>query len=114
MTDIIIFILVLLLLIVAGKKSIRHFKGECSCSSSAGTGKREEKKLSEIRDVVSFHVDGMHCENCERRIEDRLNSLDGLSAEADFKKRICTVSSEGKIDIQKVRSIIEDLGYTVR
>ena len=66
MVDALIILIVIILLFIALKGSVKHFKGEGSCckggSSILKTG---EKKLD--GPVVSekrIRVSGMHCENC--------------------------------------------------
>lgn len=63
---------------------------------------------------VIIKVNGMHCEGCEKRIENKLEDIKGIKeVEADYKKGIVTVKTKSKIDDKTLKDAIEDLGFKV-
>lgn len=59
-------------------------------------------------------ISGMTCENCARRVENTLNSLDGVWAKVDLNSGAAKVYSKTEIDINEIRGIIAKAGYTVQ
>ncbi|WP_163631126.1 heavy-metal-associated domain-containing protein [Paludibacter sp. 221] len=58
-------------------------------------------------------VETLKCQNCATRLEDILNTVDGLSAKVDFATKTAYIDSERDIDNEEVKYIIEFAGYTV-
>ena len=56
----------------------------------------------------------MHCENCERSIENELNKIDGLIAKADFKKGVVNISYDREIDEEKCFDAIKKAGFDIK
>ena len=111
MADAVIIAVVALLLVFAAKKSLKHFKGDCCCSSShSGKGK---KTIGEVNERIEFSVSGMKCQGCADKIECAIGKLKGVFAEADYKSGKCIVSSEERIDEKEIERIISSLGYKV-
>ncbi len=64
---------------------------------------------------IKLKVDGMHCKSCEMLVKEEVGELAGVKGvEADWKEGSVTVKYDGKIDTEKVRKAISDLGYKVR
>lgn len=65
--------------------------------------------------VVNFKIEGMHCVSCGMNIDDGLEELDGvLEAKTNFAKaETRIVYNEKKIDAQRLRKTIVELGYTI-
>lgn len=107
-----IVILVLLAVIAVAVGHFRkHFSGG-GCCGSAGTAIRREKTLAEppIGEVV-FCVEGMHCENCQARIENALNSLEGVACRVDLREKTVTVTYSRPVPQEELHRRIENLGY---
>ena len=77
----IILVLVLAVLILAVKSTVKHFRGECSCcGGSKGLIKETEKKLSNpIVGKKTISIEGMTCDHCRQSVEKALNAKDGVS-----------------------------------
>lgn len=84
----IILVLVLAVLILAVKSTVKHFRGECSCcGGSKGLIKETEKKLSNpIVGKKTISIEGMTCDHCRQSVEKALNAMDGGSARVNLKK----------------------------
>ena len=61
----------------------------------------------------SLSVDGMHCSNCARRIENAFNSKDGLWARADIGQKKVDLLSKKEIPEDECRKIVSGAGYTL-
>ena len=85
----IILVLVLAVLILAVKSTVKHFRGECSCcGGSKGLIKETEKKLSNpIVGKKTISIEGMTCDHCRQSVEKALNAMDGVSARVNLKKK---------------------------
>lgn len=60
-------------------------------------------------------VEGMSCSHCENAVKKAVGALDGVSAvTVDMKGKTVTVEYEdSKVSPDRIKSEIEDLGYTV-
>lgn len=60
-------------------------------------------------------VEGMSCSHCENAVKKAVGALDGVSAvTVDLKGKTVTVEYEdSKVSPDRIKSEIEDLGYTV-
>lgn len=64
--------------------------------------------------VLEVTVDGMVCANCARRVENALNSLDGVWARVeDVGSGRTTVRTKSAPDEAALRSAVRQAGYTV-
>ncbi|MFO7827938.1 MAG: cation transporter [Bacteroidales bacterium] len=80
----------------------------------------EAKDTAEIEKVnvqkVQLNINGMTCTGCENAIQKTINEFDGVySSKADHQKGIAIVEIDStKIDLQKVESAINELGYEAK
>ena len=56
-------------------------------------------------------VDGMTCHNCQRHVENALNTLPDTLAEVNLSARNVTVWTKGDADEEVIRKAIRDAGY---
>ena len=95
-------------------KKIRHGSGCC------GEHEAPDKKVK-VADrnkdhypySVKLTIDGMVCGNCVRRVENTLNSLDGIWAKVDLGNKEAEVLSKAQVDNEIFVNAIRDVGYTV-
>ena len=59
-------------------------------------------------------VDGMTCSNCVRRVENALNRLDGVWAEADLGQEMARVRMKRPLEDRVLADAVRDAGYRVR
>ena len=111
-------IFVLAIIVVCAILSIRkRIKYGSSC---CGTHDAAPKKIR-VRDKNKAHypynytliVDGMHCANCARRIENALNSKDGVWASVKLEYKTVFVRSKKQLDWAELSKVISDAGYTL-
>ena len=63
--------------------------------------------------VYRLKVDGMHCANCARRVENALNSMEGSWATVDLGNKEVMLLRKSEITEQELASVIAKAGYTV-
>lgn len=108
----VIIILVIVVIAAAGIRStIRHFKGQGGCCG--GSYRPKKKKLSRTIYQKSFKVDGMHCENCKKRVEEAINDIKGVAGKVNLRKGELTVFYAEKVDDELILSKIRKAGYNV-
>lgn len=60
-------------------------------------------------------VDGMHCEGCEKRIQNALKNLKEIKKViANYKKGTVNIILKKDISEVKIKEIIEDIGFFVK
>lgn len=113
MQDYIMLAILLIILAFAILRTKKHFKGGGCCGSGSNTI-RDKKTLTspKIGEKV-LTVEGMHCENCEIRVENALNRLDGVACKVNLKKNIATVSYSTEVSDEQLKETVERLGYKV-
>lgn len=113
MTDIIIIAIVAVVLILALRSAVRHFRGEGGCCGG-GTYKAKEKKLSAVAAQKTAIVEGMSCQHCVNRVMEAVNAIEGASARVHLKKGTVTISMDRPIEDEIIVSAIENAGYEVK
>lgn len=119
MVDAVIIIAVILLMALAAKQSLKHFRGEGSCcgggSSKASKVEMKEKILSgPILGRKTIKIDGMHCEHCVQNVMGAINQIQGVSAKVYLDTKEAVISYEKKVSDDVLRQAVEDAGYKVR
>ena len=94
-------------------RTVKHFKGGGCCGSGSNTI-RDKKTLTEpkIGEKV-LTVEGMHCENCEIRVENALNRLENVACKVSWKKKTAIVSYSKEVSNDLLKDIVERHGYQV-
>ena len=113
-----IIILVLLAIIICAIFSIqkRIKYGSACCGTRDAAPKKirvKDKNKSHYPYSYTLTVDGMHCSNCTRHVENALNSIDGLWATASLEKKSVTVLSKMELEASDLESEVREAGYTV-
>lgn len=113
MENLIILALVAGIVVFALMRFRKHFRGG-GCCGSGGNTIRDKKSLSEpkIGEKI-LSVQGMTCENCEIRVENALNRVDGAAAKVSWKKKCAVVSYNREISNDVLKTAVEKLGYQV-
>ena len=114
-----IVIYIILALIIAGAvygtvRRVRH--GSACCGEHEAAPKKirvSDKNKKNYRYLYELRVDGMHCANCARRVENAFNSQDGLWAMADIGEKTVTLRSKKALDDPYCRELISGAGYTL-
>ena len=119
MADAVIIIAVILLMVLAAKQSLKHFRGEGSCcgggNSKASKVKMKEKILSgPILGRKTIKIDGMHCEHCVQNAMEAINQIQGVSAKVYLDTKEAVISYEKEVSDDVLRQAVENAGYKVR
>ncbi|MGI6148283.1 MAG: heavy-metal-associated domain-containing protein [Firmicutes bacterium] len=60
-----------------------------------------------------MHLQGLSCGHCQRRVEQALNAIPGVTARADLTNQQAAVTMSAAVDDQTLRSAVEEAGYQV-
>lgn len=112
MENVVIVAALLMVLILGLRHGKKHFSGGGCCGSGSNTI-RTKKTLTEpeIGRMV-LRVEGMHCENCQARVENALNRLDGVACLVDLRKKTATVRYSRPVAAEELCQTLEKLGYS--
>ena len=113
MTDFVIAGILIILIIIGIRSSVKHFKGEGGCCGGGSSVKVKRKKLKQVVKERTVIIEGMTCEHCKARVESRLNELDGVSAKVNLKRKTAVVSMEKDVQDEVIKKAIENSGYEV-
>ena len=59
-------------------------------------------------------IDGMCCERCAKRVEDKLSTAkNAVSVDVKFKKKIAVIRSREEVSDEEIRTLVTDAGYSV-
>ncbi len=59
-------------------------------------------------------IDGMCCERCAKRVEDRLlTAKNVVSADVKFKKNLAVIRSREEVDDAEIKALVADAGFSV-
>lgn len=113
MTDAIIMVILVILIIIGIRSTVKHFKGEGGCCGGGSSAKVKRKKLKQVVKQRTVMIEGMTCEHCRTRVESRLNALDGVSAKVKLKKKTAFVNMEKDVSDELLKRTVENAGYEV-
>ena len=113
MQDYIIIGILLAIIVIAVIRTKKHFKGG-GCCGSGSSAIRSRKTLSapKLGEKV-LTIEGMHCENCEIRVENALNRLEDVACRVSLKKKTATVSYSAEVSDELLKNTVERMGYNV-
>ena len=113
-STIIIIIILAVILFFAIKNSIPHFRGEGGCCGGGGREKKiKPAKLDKVISTKTVKIEGMRCENCNIRVQNALNRVEGINAKVNGEKNEALIQMGREVDDGEIREIIEKLGYRV-
>ena len=116
MINIILFALIVVLLCFAGYFGYKNLKGGGCC------GNHDSEKKIRVHDKnpahypyqVQMEIGGMTCNHCKQRVENALNSEDGVWAEVNLKAGKALVRMKQQINDDELRRDVTREGYTVK
>lgn len=111
MENIIIIGILILIAVLALLRAKKHFKGGGCCGSGSNTIRTHKVLSAPVIGKKYLTIQGIHCENCEARIENALNRLEGVACHVHHKQATISYSQEISNDV--LRDTIEKLGYQV-
>lgn len=116
MTVNIILILLIVLLAAGGIVSlIKRFNGESCCSGGPSEVKVQvqDKNKKNYKYTANLCIEGMKCKNCALRIQNKLNSLNGVWAKVNFKNKTAQLLLKQNNFQATIQNTIEAAGYSV-
>lgn len=114
----IIVLLVLAIIVLCAILSIRkRIKyGSACCGTHDAAPKKikvKDKNKAHYPYTYTLTVDGMHCSNCARRVENALNSKDGVWASVKLENNTVLVRSKNPMEWEDFSTVITKAGYTL-
>lgn len=109
-------IVIMILIAVAALALLRtrkHFKGGGCCGSGSNTIRTQKKLTGTVIGQKTLTIEGMHCENCQARIENAINRIDGVACQVNLRKKAATVSYTLEISDDQLKAVVEKIGYRV-
>lgn len=114
MGNVIIAIILIGILLLALRGSIKHFRGEGGCCGGGST-KPARKKLKgkEVKTYI-FYIDGMHCQNCANAVMRVVNDIEGATAKVNLRKKEARITCDRDVDPEIIIQAIGRRGYSAR
>ncbi len=117
MINYVIIVVLGVIVFFAVKNTIKRFQGDCGCGgggSSIVMREPQDTNPKNYQFVADFTVEGMHCQNCENRIQNTINSLNGAWAKkVQQKKNSAFVLLKSEALAEDVKRAVEKTGYPV-
>ncbi len=114
------FIIILILLgivAIAVTSVIKRIKYGSSCCGTHDAAPKKirvnDKNKSHYPYSYTLTVDGMHCSNCARRVENALNKKEGVWATVKLENKTVLVRSKNALEWKDFSQIISEEGYTL-
>lgn len=113
-------VIIVVLLVVICVFSVKSYMKKLS-SGCCGGGDKDSVRKVKVNDrnkahypyQVTLTVDGMVCGNCAKRVENALNTLDGVWATVDLGKKEALVRLKEQLPEARLRDAVREAGYTV-
>lgn len=112
----IIIVLILAAMVGYGIYSYVHHltRGGGCCGERDAAAKKvkvEDHNKAHYPHTLVMGVDGMTCQNCQRHVENALNTLPDTLAEVNLSARNVMVWTKADADEEVIRKAIRDAGY---
>ena len=110
-------VVIVLLLVLVVVFSVRSYlkKLQRGCCGAGGDVVKAIKPAD--RDPAHYpyarlvRVEGMHCQNCARRVENAFNSREGFWAKVDLGKGTALVRFKRQASDEELKQVVRRLGY---
>ena len=115
-TIVISLILAVILALAINSVKKRILYGSSCCGTHDPLPKKirvADKNASHYPYTYMLTVDGMHCSNCVRRVENALNALDGVWATVNLADKSALVRAKIPLVEKELSQIVAGAGYTV-
>jgi len=117
MGDAVVIIILLGIVALAVLGTIKRIRyGSSCCGEKTPPPKKvkvKDRNKASYPFVYQLKVDGMHCANCARRVENAINSLEGCWAVVDLGKKEVTLRTKSETTEKDMSAVIAKAGYTV-
>ncbi len=115
-TTVIILILIAIIVLALGsiKKRLKYGSSCCGTHDAPPAKIRvRDKNPKHYPHTYTLSVDGMHCANCARRVENAINAKEGVWAVVSLEKKSVLVRSKNPLDEAELSRAVASAGYTV-
>lgn len=114
----IIIICAVLLIAFAVYRTIQKFRGKAKDSCCGGPEVRTAKKVDDTDEShypyrYTLAIEGMHCSNCARTVENELNSMDGVWGRVNLGKNEALVLAKTPWTREEFAGALAPKDYTV-
>ncbi|MBQ9060250.1 MAG: heavy-metal-associated domain-containing protein [Firmicutes bacterium] len=114
----IIIICAVLLIAFAVYRTIQKFRGKAKDSCCGGPEVKTVKKVDDTDEShypyhYTLSIEGMHCSNCARTVENELNSMDGVWGRVNLGKNEASVLAKTERTREDFASVLSPKDYTV-
>ncbi|MGE4549112.1 MAG: heavy-metal-associated domain-containing protein [Intestinibacillus sp.] len=110
--------LVLLVLLVIAVFAVYSYRRRLSvgCCGAGGDAPEKRRKVADRNPKhypyeTTLAINGMHCTNCQIRVENALNTLDGVWASVDLHSAQASVRMRRKMDAAALCDAVQRAGY---
>ncbi len=109
----VIIVVLLVIVCISLKSSLRHFAGQGGCcGGGADAPKKLKKRLKGvITQTQKYEVAGMHCDNCKVRVENSINELSGLVGKVSMNDKTLEVQGERAFTREEISDAVHRAGY---
>ncbi|MDO5398051.1 MAG: heavy metal-associated domain-containing protein [bacterium] len=112
MSTIIISLILLVIIFIGVRSSVKRAAQGC-CGSGGGVKKvKADKDISHYTYKYIMNIEGMHCNNCKKTVENALNSLGGVYAKVDLNKNNAVVYAKEEYSPHKLTNAVNACGFT--
>ena len=106
---------VLAVICAVGVRSyLKKLKSGC-CGAGGDTVKRvrpQDRNRSHYPYAKTVRIEGMHCQNCARRIENAFNQREGFWAQVNLGRKTALVRSRRQASDEELKQVVRSLGYS--
>ncbi|MCR4736092.1 MAG: heavy-metal-associated domain-containing protein [Treponema sp.] len=98
--------------VISTIKRVRH--GSSCCGERDPLPKKikvEDKNTANYPFNYKLKIDGMHCQNCVRHVENALNSKKGFFAKVNLEKKEADLYTKSEVSQEELREIISKEGF---
>lgn len=60
-----------------------------------------------------IYIDGMSCAHCQKRVENALNELEGVTATVNLEEKSATLNLTKEVSMDAIKEAVEDAGFTL-
>lgn len=114
---IVILVLIAAFVLLGARHYRRVMRAGCCGSDADPTVKKMRVSDRNVRHYPyrkELDVEGMTCGNCAAKVQNALNTLDGVYAKVDLSQKRATVRMRTELPDQLLRSAVVDSGYAVK
>ncbi len=112
-TNIIIVLILIAILVPAVKSSITHMKGEGSCCGGPKEKPVKKKIKGKPIGTKTLQIEGMNCDHCRVRVENKINEVNGVVAKVSLAKKLAKVYLYEEVSENALVAAVEAAGYEV-